>query len=175
MVTMECPRCRTALQPAAVPQRSVEVDRCPQCRGIWFDDGEIAAVIGAPAVAHLEIPPVSPANESVHCPRCRQSLTIFTFPGTVTVADGCRRCGGVWLDAGEIQEIARARRAQRMRCPNCGEEQPAADTCVKCGIIVSKFSRHPAPVPAVPGVKEKLLSFIDSALDGLWSGITGSK
>ncbi len=32
----------------------------------------------------------------------------------------------------------------RMVCPKCGFEQPATDSCLKCGINISKFKKHPS-------------------------------
>jgi len=32
----------------------------------------------------------------------------------------------------------------RMVCPKCGFEQPSTDSCLKCGIIISKFRKSPS-------------------------------
>jgi len=40
---MKCPRCDLPLN---VSQRqSVEIDACPQCRGVWLDRGELDKII----------------------------------------------------------------------------------------------------------------------------------
>ena len=40
---MKCPRCD---MPLVVSQRqSVEIDVCPQCRGVWLDRGEMDKII----------------------------------------------------------------------------------------------------------------------------------
>ena len=41
---MKCPRCR---QPdlELIRREGIEIDRCPQCRGVWLDHGEIEKVI----------------------------------------------------------------------------------------------------------------------------------
>ncbi len=40
---MECPACRV---PLVMSERSgVEIDYCPQCRGIWLDRGELDKII----------------------------------------------------------------------------------------------------------------------------------
>jgi ribosomal protein L37AE/L43A len=36
---MDCPRCKTALR--IEDYRGIEVDRCPQCQGMWLDYGEL--------------------------------------------------------------------------------------------------------------------------------------
>lgn len=43
-VTMKCPRCTdTAL--ATSDRQGVEIDLCPQCRGVWLDRGELDKLI----------------------------------------------------------------------------------------------------------------------------------
>ncbi len=40
---MNCPRCEMTLN---ISQRqSVEIDVCPQCRGVWLDRGELDKII----------------------------------------------------------------------------------------------------------------------------------
>ena len=38
-----CPRCQRQLHPAAI--RGVEVDRCENCAGVFFDHGELPAIL----------------------------------------------------------------------------------------------------------------------------------
>ena len=40
---MECPVCHVALQ--LTERQGVEIDYCPQCRGVWLDRGEIDKLI----------------------------------------------------------------------------------------------------------------------------------
>ncbi len=41
-----CPRCRRRLRAVFLGQeKPVELDRCPRCRGLWLDRGEMDAVI----------------------------------------------------------------------------------------------------------------------------------
>lgn len=40
---MNCPICNVALVMAE--RRGVEIDYCPQCRGIWLDRGELDKII----------------------------------------------------------------------------------------------------------------------------------
>ena len=40
---MNCPRC---ISPLAITERQgVEIDVCPQCRGVWLDRGEMDKII----------------------------------------------------------------------------------------------------------------------------------
>ena len=42
---------------------------------------------------------------SMQCPRCDGKLNESTFEG-VTI-DTCEKCGGVWLDSGELEQLTR--------------------------------------------------------------------
>ena len=50
MKPRDCPDCRTRLQPFWVPARrlgdEVELDRCSDCGGVWFDAGELSDASG---------------------------------------------------------------------------------------------------------------------------------
>lgn len=177
---MQCPRCAVALERKTVRGRVTEIDRCPTCGGIWFDDGEIAELLGMPRSGVRMIPAEARAAR-LPCPRCNQALYIFAYPGTMTVVEGCRQCGGIRLDAGEFEEIRRSQRTSRMECPKCGHEQMRADACAQCGVIMDKaISARPprAPRAAPPdmhgeiaGLKGMLIRFIDRSLSAMLRGL----
>lgn len=59
---MQCPRCNVAL--AMSDRQGVEIDYCPQCRGVWLDRGELDKIIdravadfGQPAAPFPAEPP----------------------------------------------------------------------------------------------------------------------
>ena len=41
---MKCPSCKT-LELAMADRQGIEVDYCPQCRGVWLDRGELDKLI----------------------------------------------------------------------------------------------------------------------------------
>ncbi|MFQ5551664.1 MAG: zf-TFIIB domain-containing protein [Gemmatimonadales bacterium] len=41
---MKCPKCGAGLETEAY--HHVDIDRCPECHGIWLDAGEIEALVG---------------------------------------------------------------------------------------------------------------------------------
>ncbi|MCB1126125.1 MAG: zf-TFIIB domain-containing protein, partial [Verrucomicrobiae bacterium] len=43
---MRCPKCNTR-ELVATRVRGIEVDQCPACHGIWFDESELAALLQA--------------------------------------------------------------------------------------------------------------------------------
>jgi uncharacterized protein len=40
---MNCPNCKTTL--LITDRRGIEIDFCPQCRGVWLDRGELDKII----------------------------------------------------------------------------------------------------------------------------------
>jgi hypothetical protein len=55
-MTMKCPVC---LQPDLVmsDRQGIEIDYCPQCRGVWLDRGELDKIIERSAAAQSPAPP----------------------------------------------------------------------------------------------------------------------
>ena len=41
---MRCPKCGGTLHSA--PFHQIQVDRCPDCHGVWFDHGEVESLMG---------------------------------------------------------------------------------------------------------------------------------
>jgi Zn-finger nucleic acid-binding protein len=59
-MTMKCPVC---LQPDLVmtERQGIEIDYCPQCRGVWLDRGELDKIIDrSAAAAQSPAPPPPP-------------------------------------------------------------------------------------------------------------------
>ena len=40
---MNCPVCKTELK--ITDRQGIEIDHCPQCRGVWLDRGELDKII----------------------------------------------------------------------------------------------------------------------------------
>jgi len=162
----ECPKCAERLEARAFGM--VTVDGCAGCGGLWFDHQELNSLARDPSVGLMEVErafqqPLAavPAGGSMRCPRCRVELYEFTFPHTPEVRlDACPACKGIWLDDGELQQIAEriargrqepgraAAEAERVReharlaasfllsapCPSCRTTNPAASpVCWACG------------------------------------------
>ncbi|KQX20070.1 MULTISPECIES: TFIIB-type zinc ribbon-containing protein [unclassified Sphingomonas] len=54
-MSMNCPVCAVPLTMSA--RQNVEIDYCPQCRGVWLDRGELDKIIERSAA---ELPPPAP-------------------------------------------------------------------------------------------------------------------
>lgn len=64
---MPCPVCKTALTMSE--RQGIEIDYCPQCRGIWLDRGELDKIIERSA-AHDRAPP--PPQATAPAPQSQQ-------------------------------------------------------------------------------------------------------
>ncbi len=138
---MKCPKCKTiSLKEGKVKDSSVKIDYCGKCKGIWLDVGEFGQVTEN-AIRELTINPDAD-KRNVYCPRCIQPLHTFRYPQTYVKIDMCKKCSGLWLDAGELKEIEAVRR-----------------DLAKSGRI-QEYDR-------VPGIKGALLNFVNSAIEKL--------
>lgn len=106
-----CPDCHEPL--IIVELEGIEIDRCPQCRGTWLDEGELEQII---ALAGVEPGRVSAALAAARsgrrsrrrCPRCRARLRVVIVGDDARVElDACPRGHGLWLDAGELRALVR--------------------------------------------------------------------
>jgi Zn-finger nucleic acid-binding protein len=66
VAAMSCPACRVPL--AMSERQGIEIDYCPQCRGVWLDRGELDKIVerslpaaAAPAAAPAPAPAARPA------------------------------------------------------------------------------------------------------------------
>ena len=55
-VGMPCPVCKVPL--VMSDRQGVEIDYCPQCRGVWLDRGELDKIIERSAAADMPSQPV---------------------------------------------------------------------------------------------------------------------
>jgi uncharacterized protein len=66
-VGMPCPVCKVALTMSE--RQGVEIDYCPQCRGVWLDRGELDKILERSAA---EVPPAPQAPTPPQQPQAQQ-------------------------------------------------------------------------------------------------------
>jgi uncharacterized protein len=59
---MLCPVCHVGLQ--MTDRQGVEIDYCPQCRGVWLDRGELDKIIERSASHAIPVAPPLPVQAS---------------------------------------------------------------------------------------------------------------
>lgn len=99
----------------------LEIDSCPECFGIWFDNEELKLIFQSPnlstkilkedATGSLLTPENSVTIESEKrlCPVCVETPLFASRLGK-TQTDYCLSCKGIWLDQSELEELVRAYR-----------------------------------------------------------------
>jgi Zn-finger nucleic acid-binding protein len=110
MPTLKCPHCRNNL--ITINYQNIEVDRCSQCEGIWFDAleaEELKKIKGSENVdignytksEHLHHP-----QQQIKCPRCRgKMLQMLDIDQYSIWYKQCRQCRGIWLDSGDFRQF----------------------------------------------------------------------
>lgn len=126
----DCPACSGTLAETTFPGKligpdgkSVEVtmDQCGDCTGIWFDEAEIEATMGAHTpLFSLATAPATPGERG--CVRCVEPMNVVHILGVEL--DVCPQCAGIWLDPGELKQVFAAYKAQYgagtgMCCTRC--------------------------------------------------------
>lgn len=67
---MQCPACKDATL-SMTERQGVEIDYCPQCRGVWLDRGELDKIIEKSAAASPETAAPAPQQQA-HQPQYQQ-------------------------------------------------------------------------------------------------------
>jgi Zn-finger nucleic acid-binding protein len=112
---MDCPACRSTL--IVVERHGIEVDWCLDCRGLWFDEGELE-LLGeqtgrVPDTAELGRRPGERIQRGTRgCPRCRKKMDRLSLADGETPGVEIDRCTdhGFWLDRGELGSILSRRK-----------------------------------------------------------------
>jgi Zn-finger nucleic acid-binding protein len=113
-----CPRCRTALKTIDLKLNGrFLIERCAQCLGLFFDPGELEALLEATVsnvftINRGMLDSINAAGRGVDygvsyipCPACSKLMNRVNF-GTKSgvIADRCKE-HGVWLDGGELRRL----------------------------------------------------------------------
>jgi len=99
-----------------VEYRSIELDHCTNCNGVWFDSGELELMLKA---YHMEdarpflenalgSPEAATSEKKRRCPVCRRGMKKVTLDKQHgMLIDMCRQKHGLWLDGGEVSELVK--------------------------------------------------------------------
>jgi hypothetical protein len=110
---MNCPACGKALSEMTVGTLLVDVCR-GGCGGIWFDQLELRKVDDQAEASGEALTNVErgeslriDARARRRCPKCPEIIMLRHFygPKQRVEVDECGKCGGIWLDAGELAAI----------------------------------------------------------------------
>lgn len=147
----DCPDCLTHLQPFWVPSRTagdeLELDRCNDCGGVWFDAGELSKASGRTVKQN-------PQETDRQCPACDVPLRDGLLQGGVEV-ETCALCHGTFLEARDMDALVKRAPAKRAPggtgfvCDACGQRKPfshaqATLTGLECNECVQANQPPPA-------------------------------
>jgi Zn-finger nucleic acid-binding protein len=103
---IECPQCWVTLRQKEVEVfgPNVIIDLCPKCGGIWLDQGELNKLLRDRKLSNYLTKHIGTQSKSkLVCPRCGWLMDIETAEDVAV--DVCLKCGGVWLDCGELEKL----------------------------------------------------------------------
>ena len=103
---IDCPRCWVEAERYEVDVfgPNIEIDECPRCRGIWLDPGELNKLLRDRKMTKYLTEEIGTQSKSkLVCPRCGGLMDIEKADDIEV--DVCLSCRGVWLDAGELEDL----------------------------------------------------------------------
>jgi len=118
---IDCPKCRARMGRETV--EGVEIDRCPDCGGLWLDALEKEKLVVTASAVRAADPAAGPDRHEVmdgvqriRCPRDHSTMIHVVDPEQPHVGfESCTVCGGVHLDAGELRDLADLSLLERLR------------------------------------------------------------
>lgn len=109
---MKCPSCKVKNLTRA-DYKNIQLDYCPDCRGIWFDRGELRKAKDEKDefLRWIDIDPWKDETKfkiselGKNCPVCEMPFYAVKYDGFDVEIDLCNLCYGIWLDKGEFDKI----------------------------------------------------------------------
>ena len=110
-MNMKCPVDGSTLEKISVD--SVELEKCPECQGLWFEKAEIRQAEEAEGVDEdwvgfdlwSDHDAFGAEKSSRKCPVCEQNMATILYGHSDVKIDYCVDEHGVWLDQGEFESI----------------------------------------------------------------------
>ncbi len=118
---IDCPKCGAQMKELDAGD-GVEVDRCPNCHGVWLDVGEREKLLsGGGGVGQVDVGLASEGarrddQRTLTCPRDRASMVAMVDAHQRHVRyEQCSTCGGAFFDAGELRDLSEVTLGERLR------------------------------------------------------------
>ena len=111
---MICPACKSDM--IVVEYHNIELDYCNDCRGVWFDSGELELLLESQDLKEpetvfdgiLNSQEAASQEEKRNCPICGRKMKKTGIGGQPEILiDGCRDNHGLWFDGGEVTQLIR--------------------------------------------------------------------
>ena len=110
---MDCPICTAALR--RIRYEGVEINTCDGCGGEFVGPDQIAHIVNIretrftsenSAPAPRFGPPEPRDERTLSCPKCFNNMAPANYAADTGIfVDRCGACGGLWLEASELERI----------------------------------------------------------------------
>ena len=105
---MKCSKCRTEIM-IRETYEGIEVDRCPACKGLYLDIGELKGLINKNMGNTADTLGFSSTSDHMNkvrafCFRCKKDMQAMIGPGDIRV-EKCPECRSIFLDQGELASL----------------------------------------------------------------------
>jgi len=111
---MICPTCKSHM--IVVEHNKIELDYCTNCKGVWFDSGELGLLLKSMGLESRSLLPgnvldteeAKTAEKKRRCPICGRKMKKTTVGQQPEVLiDVCKLGDGLWFDGGEVMQMVR--------------------------------------------------------------------
>jgi Zn-finger nucleic acid-binding protein len=111
---MICPVCKYDM--IVVEYHNIELDYCNNCKGVWFDSGELELLLKSYGLEEpkaffdgiFNSQEAASPEKKRNCPICGHKLKKTAIGGQPEILiDVCRDKHGLWFDGGEVTQLIR--------------------------------------------------------------------
>ena len=126
---MKCPVCKCDM--IVIEYRSIELDYCTECQGVWFDTGELELLLSSYHMKDIQsfLESLAGGTEARSkekerkCPICGRGMKKTRIGGQPGVLiDICRQEHGLWFDGGEVIQLLGQITAGQTAATDSGDE-----------------------------------------------------
>ncbi len=125
---MTCPVCKHDM--IVIEYHSIELDYCNNCKGVWFDSGELELLLRLQGLKEskalsdgiLDFQEAASSEEKRNCPICGRKMKKTAIGGQPEILiDACRNDHGLWFDGGEVTQLMQRLGGEHSREPDSKE------------------------------------------------------
>ncbi len=164
---INCPKCSSESLVETPSLGNIPLDVCPGCSGIWFDKGELEALLKqSQGWSSADFDLVNSKPGGLACPRCKNKMSRGGLVNPLLLVDKCEACGGVWLDHNELGLVKKllgvsggASEIKVDRPAAAPAEPPARDT----KILLIKIAAGVAAMLGLVGVSFEMYLYFSPA------------
>jgi len=126
---MVCPVCKYDM--IVVEYRNIELDYCKNCKGVWFDYGELELLLESHSLEETKVfldgilssQEAASSEKKRNCPVCGHKMKKTAIGEQPEILiDICRDEHGLWFDGGEVAQLIRRLAGEHLAKHDPGEQ-----------------------------------------------------